>query len=410
MINRVVITGLGAISSLGMTASSQYQNACSAISGIKFLNLVSGVPVDTNIAAFIAQDIPHQLDFSSLSLYDRVSQMSWAAASQAIEDSGIEKIFSDDISAKSGVYWGTGFGGSSTIEKSYDDLFLQGKKRVRPFTVMGVMANGPAALISMQAEFRGPSITYSTACSSSAHAIGEAYRQIKNGYCERAIAGGAEALLQSGPIKAWEALKTLAQVDLQNPANSCKPFSLDRTGFVLGEGAAALFLETYKSAKARNAKILAEIVGYGVSSDASHITKPDFLGQSKAMEYAIKDAHLVPSDIAYINAHGTATEVGDISETNAIKNVFKDYAKKLCISSTKAVHGHTFGAAGALELLITVQAQINNCAPPTAFLEKPDPQCDLNYLPLNSKKMEIKYAMSNSFGFGGTNVSLITKV
>jgi 3-oxoacyl-[acyl-carrier-protein] synthase II len=216
-------------------------------------------------------------------------------------------------------------------------------------------------------------------------------------------------MLQSGPINGWEALRTLAQPDLDRPYASCKPFSKNRSGFVIGEGAAALVLESYESAKARGVNILAEIVGYGTTADADHITKPNPLGQSRAILNALSDANLLPSDIAYINAHGTATTVGDIAETESIKLAFQEHASALLISSTKAIHGHTFGAAGALELIITIQAQIHGIAPPTAFLDEKDTECDLNCIPNHAIETRMEYAMSNSFAFGGANVSLITK-
>ena len=270
------------------------------------------------------------------------------------------------------------------------------------------MANGSAALISLKTGFKGPSINYSTACASSAHAIGEAYRSIKHGYCDRAIAGGAESLFTAGSIKAWEALKTLANPDLRNIASSCKPFSKNRSGFVLGEGAAAIMLESLASAMERGAIILGEIIGYGATSDSLHMTKPDPVGQAKAMQQSLKEARLNSAEVVYINAHGTATQVGDIAETISIKNTFRgEGAKQLLVSSTKAIHGHTLGAAGALELLITVQAMQKGIAPGTAFLEVPDPECDLNFLPLRSVEIPISYAMSNSFAFGGSNVSLL---
>lgn len=405
---RVVITGIGAISSLGLTASEQFDAAIKGRSGVTPLELNSGAPINTRYAATIRQSIPDHLDRTMTALFDRVSHMAWHASLEALNQAQLTEL-SDEQKHRTGVFWGTGFGGAGTIEQSYDDLFLKQKGRVRPFTVMGVMANGPAALLSLQTGFNGPTITYSTACASSAHAIGEAYRQIKHGYCDRALVGGSEALIHSGPVAAWEALRTLASVDESHPEQSCKPFSAHRSGFVLGEGAAAFVLESYESALTRGAQVLAELVGYGVSSDAVHITKPDPQGQARAIRLALEDAHLEPSQIAYVNAHGTATEVGDIAETESLKLAFGAHAHHLAISSTKAIHGHTFGAAGALELLITVQAQRAGIAPPTAFLENPDPACDLNYLPLKAQTMEMTYAMSNSFAFGGANVALITK-
>lgn len=408
MSRRVVITGMGAISSLGMNAQSQLDAALNAQSGVRPLAFTSGAPVVTTHAATIAQPVPDHLDRTMTSMFDRVSHLAWHASLEALAQAKLGDLLEEQKN-RSGVFWGTGFGGAGTIEQSYDDMFLKHKGRVRPFTVIGVMANGPAALLSLKTGFNGPTLTYSTACASSAHALGEAYRQIKHGYCDRALAGGSEALIHSGPVAAWEALRTLATIDADHPEQSCKPFSAKRSGFILGEGGAAFVLESRDSALARGATILAELVGYGVSADAVHITKPDPQGQARAVVQAIADAGIDPEQIKYVNAHGTATQVGDVAETDTLKIAFGGHAKHLAISSTKAIHGHTFGAAGALELLITVMAQRAGIAPPTAFLDEADPACDLDYIPNQARTLDMAYAMSNSFAFGGANVALITK-
>lgn len=402
-----MITGLGAVSCLGLGAGAQFQKAASCSSGITKFSTSLAIPVDIVCAGSITTPLPPLLDASTSSMFDRVAHLSWFAAHEAITQARTSDLTTEEAH-RSAVFWGTGFGGSSSIEQAYADLFLDGKNRLRPFTVIGVMGNGSAALISLKSGFKGPSLNYSTACASSAHAIGEAYRNIKHGYCERAIAGGAESLLNAAPIKAWEALRTLASPDPLDISRSCKPFSKNRSGFVLGEAAACLMLESLESAMKRGAPILAEIIGYGASSDSVHITKPDVDGQTRAILAALTEANLNPSKVAYINAHGTATEVGDIAETQSIKNAFGDHlARNLCISSTKAIHGHTLGAAGALELVITVQAMQQGVAPGTAFLDEPDPLCDLDYLPQQSLEMAIPYAMSNSFAFGGSNASIV---
>ena len=404
---RVVITGLGAISCLGVGADAQFQKASLCQSGIGHFSNPLPIPVDLTCAGLVTVDLATQFDSSTLSMYDRVAQLSWVAAREALEHSGLKNL-PENILDRCGIFWGTGFGGANTLESALEDIFIKQKQRVRPFTVIGVMANGSAALISLKTGFKGPSMTYATACASSAHAIGEAFRSIKHGYCDRAIAGGAESLFTAASIKSWEALKTLATPDPNNIASSCKPFSKNRSGFILGEGAAAIMLESLSSAKDRGAIILGEIIGYGTCSDSSHITKPEPLGQAKAMQQSLEEARLNIAEVVYINAHGTATQVGDIAETISIKKIFGDEgAKRLSISSTKAIHGHTLGAAGALELLITIQAMQKGIAPGTAFLEIPDPDCDLNFLPLRSVEIPIPYAMSNSFAFGGSNVSLL---
>ena len=406
--NRVVVTGVGALSSLGAGAQSHFDSAIRGISGIRPLAFDSGASIQTSIAATIEQPVPDLLNRNVTNMFDRVSHIAWNAVREALSEANLPDYEEGDL-LRSGIFWGTGFGGSETVEKGFQDLYLRGKSRVHPFTIISAMPNGPSALISLQTKFTGPSITYSTACASSAHAVGEAYRQIKFGFCDRAIAGGSEAMIHPGFVVAWEALRTLANIDSENPKSSCKPFSVNRSGFVLGEGGAALVLESYESAKVRGANILAEIVGYGTSTDAVHITKPDPKGQSNAILMALNDAQIDPAEIKYINAHGTATTVGDLAEIESIKIAFKEHAKRLAISSTKAIHGHTFGAAGALELIITLLAQKNNIAPPTAFLEDQDPQCDLDCIPIKARELDMPYVMSNSFAFGGSNVSLILK-
>jgi 3-oxoacyl-(acyl-carrier-protein) synthase len=405
--NRVVVTGLGAVSGLGIGAATQFQKAIDCASGISAFSAKTAIPVDLQCAALISEELDYGLDSSSLGMFDKTAHLSWFVAKEALKQSGIENLNESQLDA-SGIFWGTGFGGSNTLDNAYQDIYLNNKGRARPFTIIGVMANGAAGLLALQTKFQGPSLTYSTACASSSHAIGEAFRSIKYGFCDRAIAGGAESLFNAGPIKAWEALRTLATPDQEDISSSCKPFSKNRSGFVLGEGAAALVLESLECAQKRGAQILGEIVGYGTSTDAIHITKPDSTGQSKAIKAALNEAQINPDQIAYINAHGTATQVGDIAETNSIKTAFGlNAAKEVAISSTKAIHGHTLGAAGALELVITLQALANNIAPGTAFLEIADPECDLNYLPLKSIEKTMQYAMSNSFAFGGSNASIV---
>ena len=406
-IRRVVVTGLGAVSGLGLGAGIQFKKAIECQSGISTFNAPTAIPVDLPCASVIQEKLNFDLDSNSLSMFDRTAHLAWLVAKEALQQSDLDDLSEEDLD-RSGIFWGTGFGGSNTLDSAYQDIYLNDKQRARPFTIIGVMANGSAGLLSMQTCFKGPSLTYSTACASSSHAIGEAFRSIKYGICDRAIAGGSESLLNAGPIKAWEALRTLATPDPNNIAGSCKPFSKNRSGFVLGEGAAALILESLDSALNRGANILGEIVGYGVTTDAIHITRPDSVGQAKAMKAAMAEAGVNAFDVTYINAHGTATGVGDIAETNSIKSAFGlDAALKTAISSTKAIHGHTLGAAGALELVITIQALQNNIAPGTAFLDIADPECNLNYLPLNSIDLNIALAMSNSFAFGGSNASIL---
>jgi 3-oxoacyl-[acyl-carrier-protein] synthase II len=301
-------------------------------------------------------------------------------------------------------------GGAGTVENGYVDLYVRNQERLAPSTVMAVMNNAAAAQIGLAYSLYGPSLTFSCACASSAVAIGEAYRAIKHGYITAAVVGGSEALLTFGTLKAWESLRALAAGDYENPSTSCRPFSIDRSGLVLGEGAAVLVLEDLDKAKARGATIYAEIIGYGTNNDAHHLTKPSSAGQATAMAAALHDAGIKPKAIDYINAHATATIVGDKAETDAIKSVFGQHAYHLPISSTKSMHGHLMGAAGAIEFATALLAIQNQAIPPTANLENPDPDCDLDYVPINGRTgATVQTVMSNSFAFGGTNAVLIAR-
>jgi 3-oxoacyl-(acyl-carrier-protein) synthase len=263
--------------------------------------------------------------------------------------------------------------------------------------------------VSMKHGFRGPTLNISTACSSSAASIGEAYRLIRNGDADVMLAGGSEALITPGNLAAWDAMRALAHADPADPSRSCKPFSADRTGLVLGEGAAALVLESAERAERRGARVYAELAGYGNASDASNISRPDAAGQVRAMRRALAEARLNAANVGYLNAHGTATQVGDVVETNAIKEAFGCSAQSLCVSSTKALHGHLLGGAGALEMVVSILALAKNTVPPTAHLDRPDPACDLDYVPNEARAANLEAVMSNSFGFGGMNSVLIAK-
>jgi len=404
---RVVITGLGAVSSLGIGARHNFQQALNGRSGIGMLELPgshqrAGLP-----AAQIRMPLPEVIRTAEQAQFDRNALLAWIAASEALQQSGAT---AEGDAADSGVFWGTGMGGATTVEAGYVDLFVEGKSRVRPMSVVAGMNNAAAAQIALRCQFKGTVNNYSSACVSSAQAIGEAYRHIHHGYAERVLAGGSEALLSYGVVSAWDALRVLAPANADDAARSCRPFSGGRSGLVLGEGAAAVMLESLESAHRRGATILAELVGYGASNDATHITKPDVEGQQRAMTMALRQARLDPSAIGYINAHGAGTVAGDLVETQSIRGVFGAAADKVMVSSTKSVHGHTLGAAGALEFVLTVQALTSGSIPPTAFLDQADPECDLDYVPLEARHGRVlQAAMSNSFAFGGSNVSLIVQ-
>ena len=348
--------------------------------------------------------------FSKIQLtgIERFSQFALVAAEQAVQDAQLE--LSEAEQSRAGIYMGSCQGGASTLEEGYIEIFQRADPRVKPLTVLLSMNNAAASHVSIKYHLRGPNVTYATACSSSAIAIGEAYRQIKHGYADVMLAGGSEAMLTLGAMKAWEALRTLAKEDPDDAAASCKPFAKNRSGLVLGEGAAILVLEDAGRAVKRGAKIYAELAGYDCSSDSSHITKPDAAGQSRAILNALHDARIRPQDIHYINAHGTATLAGDIEETKAIKNVFGAHAAAIPVSSTKSMHGHLMGATGAVEFIAAVLALQHNAVPPTINLHDPDPECDLDYVP-NQGRTDVKLnaVMSNSFAFGGSNAVLIAK-
>jgi 3-oxoacyl-[acyl-carrier-protein] synthase II len=343
-----------------------------------------------------------------LRMLDRVSQLALAAAAQAVADAKLD--FAAERSERCGVSVGTGMGGAHTTDEGYHLIYAERSERVKPFTVLNSMANAAASWVGMEYGITGPNLTYSTACSSSAVALGEAARRIWSGEVEVMLAGGAEAPLTFGVLRAWEAMRTIASQDPEDPGASCRPFSLTRTGLVLGEGAAFVALEEWQHAVARGAPIHAELTGYGLTTDTAHITRPSIGGQASAMRAALRCARLDPDAIDYINAHGTATVQNDAVETAAIKEVFGAHAFALPVSSTKSMHGHLLGAAGALEFVIAVASLERGIVPPTMHLDVPDPACDLDYVaagPLTG--VTLRAVMSNSFAFGGTNAALIVE-
>ena len=341
---------------------------------------------------------------------DRISQFALVAAREAMAQAGLVGDLKGLQADRFGVSVGTASGGAGSLEAAYYAILEQKVSRLRPMTVVLAMHNAMAAHLSMEFGLKGPSSTVSNACASSATAIGDAFRQIRHGYADAVLVGGSDALLNKGTIKAWQAMQTLAKPHADGAQASCRPFSKDRSGLVLSEGAAMLVLEDWDTAKKRGANILAELAGYASTTDAHHLTQPEAQGQAAAMSLALADAGLNASDIGYLNAHGTATEVGDVVETNAIKLVFEAGAKHLPISSTKAVHGHAMGAAGAMEFAASVMSLRTGQLAPTAFLHTPDERCDLDYIPLQSRSVKNLHAvMSNSFAFGGSNAVLIAK-
>ncbi len=404
---RVAITGIGIISAAGNNAGVFFQNLAAGRSGIRQISSDFAEKLSVRIAANAIFNGEDFFSKKQLGLLDRASQMALAAASQAWADAGLE--LGDEEKQRSGVYLGTGMGGANSLDEMFLRLY-KNDARVSPLSVTKIMANAPASHISLQYGLTGPCLTFSTACSSSAVAIGEAFRQIKHGYADIILSGGTESLLAYGSFKCWESLGVLAQEDRDDPSASCRPFSMDRSGFVLGEGAAVIVLENMDRAMKRGATIHGELSGYGSTADAVHITSPSVDGQARAMHLALDEAEMDPDEIDYINAHGTATAKNDVVETHAIKKVFKERARSVPISSTKSMHGHLLGAAGAVEFVASLLAMKHRTIPPTAHLRVPDPECDLDYVPNSGRTgVRVGTVMSNSFGFGGTNAVLIAK-
>ncbi len=405
---RVVVTGIGIISPLGNEPDAVFGRLMKGESAVREISAPGPGP-HSNVAASVTFDpalhFPAQQRTDSL---DRVTQFSLAAATAAVNDAAIE--ITSDNRARAGVSLGTGIGSANALEETFAQVLLRDPDRVKPLTVLKVMNNASGGHIAMRYGLGGPDLTYSCACASSSVSIGEAFRQIRHGYADVMIAGGGEAPLTFTFFKAWEAMHILAVPDRANPSASCRPFAKNRSGLVLGEGAAMVVLEERESALRRGARIYAELAGYGSSNDHAHITKPSVEGQAHAMELALADSGLTPADIDYVNAHGTGTALNDATETAAIKRVFGARAYEIPVSSTKSMHGHLLGGAGAVELVISLLAMHRNAVPPTANLDEPDPACDLDYVPgVGRSDQTIRGIMSNSFAFGGTNAVLIAR-
>ena len=395
---RVVVTGVGLISALGRDrhefwrALSQGRSAIGPIEGVDCtgLHLQNGAQV----RGFDARE--HFPDKGAEWL-DRFAQFAVVAAREAVREA---RVPADCVGRDpTAVVTGSGMGGQEAIEQGYVDLYRKGRPRVHPLSVPRIMANAGASFISMEFGIRGPVFTLSTACSSASHAIGHAYWMVRHGVVDRAITGGSEAPFGFGNLKAWDALRIVAP-------DTCRPFALDRRGLILGEGGGMLVIEALDMALRRDAPIHAEIVGFGMSSDAYHITQPSTEGPALAMEAALRDGGIHPQQVGYINAHGTGTPANDRVETLAIRKVFGAHADRLAVSSTKSMHGHALGAAGAIEIIATVLALDARLVPPTANFTTRDPACDLDVVPNEARSLEVEYALSNSFAFGGLNVSL----
>lgn len=399
----VTVTGLGLITPLGNEPDEFFANLRQGRSGISRL-AIEGLEAQVG-ASVKGFDSSRWLTRLQLTGLDRVSQFAVAAASEALGDAALRLDDLDPL--RVGVYIGCAFGGASTLDRGYRALY-QRSRRIPALTVIGSMCNAPASQLSIRFGARGPVMTYSMACASATVAIGEAMLAIRRGEIDVALAGGCEAMLSYSTILAWESLGVLAQPDATDPASSCRPFSADRSGIVLGEGSAIFVLEECRHAERRGGLARAKVLGYGTASDASHISRPDSAGQVEAMKRALRDAGRMPADIGYINAHGTATQAGDIVETQAIKEVWGEAAYRLPVSSTKSMHGHLIGAAGAVELAATLMALERRIVPPTINLNVADPLCDLDYVPNCAREVDgLRFAATNSFAFGGSNATLI---
>lgn len=394
---RVAITGIGLVSPHGDSPNAVFDALMAGRSAIGPWSTEHSPPA---LAAEAPFDVTRWFTRLQLPGVDRVSQLAVAAASLAQEDAGLATL-----DANSGVYVGTGMGGATAIETAFSSHSSSG--RTPPLTVPAFMPNAPAAHVAMRAGVHGPVLTYSVACASSAVAIAEAAKAVARGELDCALTGGSEALLVPGVVRAWQALQTLAAVDGEDPSHSCKPFSARRSGLVLGEGAAFLVLEPLDIARSRGARIYAEIAGSGLSCDATHLTKPDAAGQVRALRAALKAGGLAPADVGYCNAHGTATQIGDVVECTALREVWGDDLDRLAVSSTKSMHGHLLGAAGALEAVLTTLALYRGALPPNMHLGTQDPACDIPLVTEPGRQAPaLRAAISNSFAFGGTNVVL----
>ena len=407
---RVAITGLGIVSPVGTGSNTFFESLLQAKSGIRSVEVNFPTGPEKVLMGSIDFNPDEHFAKAKLLTMDRVSQFAIVAAREAMAQAGLGTALVGVQPDRFGVSVGTGSGGAGSLEAAYFSLLEQKVARLRPMTVVLAMNNAMAAHLSMEFGLKGPSSTVSNACASSATAIGDAFRQIRHGYADAMLVGGSDALLTKGTIKAWQAMHTLAKPHADGPQASCRPFSSDRSGLVLSEGSAMLVLEDWETAKRRGAPILAELAGYASTTDAHHLTQPEAQGQASAMRLALRDAALNTLDIGYLNAHGTATDIGDVVETHAIKLTFDNVAHALPISSTKALHGHSMGAAGAMEFLASVMTLRTGQLPATAFLEIPDPRCDLDYIPMQSRESKsLRAVMSNSFAFGGSNAVLIAK-
>lgn len=396
---RVAVTGQGLVCALGNSVAECWEKASAGRSAIGPLSDGGSPPYKFQTGAEARTFHPlDQFTERDLVLLERFALFAAAAAREAVAQSGIS--FTGELAEESAVVTGSSVGGQFTEEEGYLRLYRENNPRVAPLTIPRTMANAGASYISLEWGIHGPAYTVSTACSSSNHAIGQAFSMVRSGQVKAAITGGSEAVFAEGLLRAWEAMRVVSP-------EPCRPFSADRRGLSLGEGGAMLVLEEWEYARSRGAKILGEIIGFGMSSDAHHITQPSAGGPARAMAWALRDAGISPGDIDYVNAHGTGTQANDATESEAIHRVFGRAAGQLLVSSTKSMHGHTLGAAGAVEAVLTLQALRGGLAPPTVNFREPDPACHLDVVPNEARRADLELALSNTFAFGGLNASLV---
>jgi 3-oxoacyl-[acyl-carrier-protein] synthase II len=401
---RVVVTGLGIVSPVGIGATQAWDNLVRGVSGVGPITRFDASGITTRIAAEVKDfDATKWMPPKEVRRADTFIHYGIAAAKMALEDAGL--VIDGTNAERIGVNVGSGIGGLPMIQENILEMGAKGPRRISPFFVPGSIINMVAGLISIQTGAKGPNVSMVSACTTSSHCVGDAGRFIEYGDADVMIAGGSEATICLSGMGGFCSLKALSERN-DDPARASRPFDRDRDGFVLGEGAGILILEEYEHARRRGARIYCELAGMGMSADANHITAPDMDGPRRAMLAALRNAGLAPGEVQYLNAHGTSTPLGDANETEAIKAAFGDHARSLAVNSTKSMTGHLLGAAGGVEALITVLAIHHQVSPPTINLDTPDPACDLDYVPNTARDMKIDVALSNSFGFGGTNGTL----
>ncbi|MBI1492350.1 beta-ketoacyl-[acyl-carrier-protein] synthase family protein [Halocynthiibacter styelae] len=395
---RVVITGQGTINSLGRSVAETLEGFREGRCGISELEFQDVDRLSIKIGGQVKNyDAEAEFNRQQIALYDRYTQFTLLAAREAVGQSGL--TFNGELAQRSGVVLGTSGGGMQTLDENYRSVYEEGKNRVHPFVVPKLMNNAAASHVSMAYNLKGPSFTVATACASSNHAMGQAFQMIRTGMCDVMVTGGSESMLCFGGVKAWEGLRVMSR-------DACRPFSLGRSGMVQGEGAGVFVFEDYDHAKARGAEILAEVIGFAMTSDASDIVMPSKQGAARAISGALKDARLNPSDVCYINAHGTGTAANDKTECAAVADVFGAHADHLMMSSTKSMHGHLIGGTGAVELLACIMALREGVIAPTIGYEEPDPECALDVVPNVAREANVDVVLSNAFAFGGLNAVL----